>query len=80
MLITMIVNRANSDADQPGADVGEGRGDVVERAGGVVGDVLELADEVVVLVEVAERVALLDGVVEVADVARRVRRRGRCRR
>ncbi len=56
-------------ADQPGADVGEGRGDIVERAGGVVGDVLELADEVVVLVETPQRVVVLDGVVEVLDVA-----------
>ena len=59
-------------SEQSGAEVGERPGDVVERAGRVVGDIFELADQVEVLVQVPERLAALDGVVEVGDVAREV--------
>ena len=72
MLMTMIVKRANSEPTRPGADVGERAGDVVERSGRVLRGVLELADQVEVLVQALQRLVLLDRLVQVVDVGRKL--------
>ena len=72
MLRIRIVNAGEDRVDDADPDVAEGAGGVGDLLGQLLRLLLELAGDVVVVVEVVERLVLLDVVLDVLDVLRRV--------